>query len=64
MSISIDPRGLVMTLENLEAKIIASVMEQLEYDQARATELLKISRVTLQYKLKKYGISVSRSAKK
>jgi DNA-binding NtrC family response regulator len=61
---TINPRGLVMTLENLEAKIIASAMEQVDSNQVQAAELLKISRATLQYKLKKYGIYSSLQTKK
>jgi len=45
------------TLEEVERNHILRVLEQCDYNQTRAAEVLKIDRVTLHNKLKKYGWS-------
>lgn len=48
-------RGLDCVLEQYEAQYLFQAMEDSSHHQAKAAELLKLSRPTLQYKLKKYG---------
>jgi DNA-binding NtrC family response regulator len=45
------------TLEEVEKNHILSVLEQCGFNQTRAAEQLRIDRVTLHNKLKKYGWS-------
>ena len=48
-------RGLVDQVEEFEYELIAEAMRATKGNQVRAAALLKITRTTLQYKLKKYG---------
>lgn len=48
--------GLTAIMDEMEKSIIQETMELADNNQVKASELLKIKRGTLQYKLKKYGI--------
>lgn len=54
--------GLTEYLDHHEELMIQKAMEVCGYNQIRAAELLKINRGTLQYKLKKYGITKAEAA--
>ena len=45
------------TLEDVEKSHILRILEECQYNQTRAAEMLKIDRVTLHNRLKKYGWS-------
>lgn len=51
------PAGSSLTLEEVEKAHILRVLEQCNFNQSRAAEMLHIDRVTLHNKLKKYGWS-------
>jgi DNA-binding NtrC family response regulator len=51
------PSGSSLTLEEVEKAHILRVLEQCNFNQSRAAEMLHIDRVTLHNKLKKYGWS-------
>jgi DNA-binding NtrC family response regulator len=51
------PAGASLTLEEVEKAHILRVLEQCNFNQSRAAEMLHIDRVTLHNKLKKYGWS-------
>ncbi len=45
-----------MTLEEMEREAIVRALEQVSYNQVRAAKLLGISRDTLRYRMKKFGL--------
>ena len=49
--------GTARSLEEMERSYILRVLEQCNFNQTRAAEMLEIDRVTLHHKLKKYGWS-------
>jgi two-component system response regulator HydG len=51
------PNGGPKSLEEMEKAHILRVLEQCNWNQTRAAELLQIDRVTLHHKLKRYGWS-------
>jgi two-component system response regulator HydG len=55
--VSVTPNGTPKSLEDIEKTHILRVLEQCNWNQTRAAEVLDIDRVTLHHKLKKYGWS-------
>jgi len=51
------PNGIPKTLEDIERGHILRTLEECNWNQSRAAEVLDIDRVTLHHKLKKYGWS-------
>jgi DNA-binding NtrC family response regulator len=55
--VAVIPNGSTKSLEDMEKTHILRVLEQCNWNQTKAAEVLDIDRVTLHHKLKKYGWS-------